>query len=109
MFLNIFGYSQDFKISNDTVVENTKDKYIDSLSITTNSDNKNKSETNSKLVESNVNDSIVKNKGFLEGIVNYKAKDYTSVNQKTKQIFLYNEAQIQYKDMDIQSGVIIID
>ena len=109
MFLNIFGYSQDFKISNDTVVENTKDKYIDSLSITINSDNKNKSETNSKLVESNVNDSIVKNKGFLEGIVNYKAKDYTSVNQKTKQIFLYNEAQIQYKDMDIQSGVIIID
>ena len=109
MFLNIFGYSQDFKILNDTVVENTKNKDIDSLSITLNSNNKNKSETNSELIESKVNDSIVKNKGFLEGIVNYKAKDYTSVNQKTKQIFLYNEAQIQYKDMDIQSGVIIID
>ncbi len=109
MLLNIFGYSQDFKILNDTVVENTKNKDIDSLSITLNSNNKNKSETNSELIESKVNDSIVKNKGFLEGIVNYKAKDYTSVNQKTKQIFLYNEAQIQYKDMDIQSGVIIID
>jgi hypothetical protein len=31
------------------------------------------------------------------------------VNQKTKQIFLYNEAQIKYQDMDIQSGVIVID
>ena len=32
-----------------------------------------------------------------------------SVNQKTKQIYLYNEAEVQYQDMDIKSGVIIID
>ncbi len=54
-------------------------------------------------------DSIAKPKGVLEGIVDYKAKDYTSVNQKTKQIFLNNEAEVQYQDMDIKSGVIIID
>ena len=54
-------------------------------------------------------DTIAKPKGVLEGIVDYKAKDYTSVNQKTKQIFLYNEAEVQYQDMDIKSGVIIID
>ena len=54
-------------------------------------------------------DSIAKPKGVLEGIVDYKAKDYTSVNQKTKQIFLYNEAEVQYQDMDIKSGIIIID
>ena len=54
-------------------------------------------------------DSIAKPKGVLEGIVDYKAKDYTSVNQKTKQIFLYNEAEVQYQDMEIKSGVIIID
>ena len=54
-------------------------------------------------------DSIAKPKGVLEGIVDYKAKDYTSVNQKTKLIFLYNEAEVQYQDMDIKSGVIIID
>ncbi|MGB0769256.1 MAG: putative LPS assembly protein LptD [Flavobacteriaceae bacterium] len=54
-------------------------------------------------------DSIAKPKGVLEGIVDYKAKDYTSVNQKTKQIYLYNEAEVQYQDMDIKSGVIIID
>ena len=55
------------------------------------------------------NDSITKSKGFLDGIINYKAKDITSVNQKKKQIYLYNEAQVQYQDMDIQSGVITID
>ncbi|MGB2197072.1 MAG: putative LPS assembly protein LptD [Flavobacteriaceae bacterium] len=54
-------------------------------------------------------DSIAKPKGVLEGIVDYKAKDYTSVNQKTRQIYLYNEAEVQYQDMDIKSGVIIID
>ncbi len=54
-------------------------------------------------------DSIVKPKGFLEGIVKYKAKDYTSVNQKTQKIYLYNEAEVQYQDMDIKSGVITID
>lgn len=55
------------------------------------------------------NDSITKPKGLLDGIINYKAKDITSVNQKKKQIYLYNEAQVQYQDMDIQSGVITID
>ena len=55
------------------------------------------------------NDSITKPKGLLDGIINYKAKDITSVNQRKKQIYLYNEAQVQYQDMDIQSGVITID
>ena len=59
--------------------------------------------------DSIVNDSLSKPKKLLEAIVTYKAKDYTSVNQKTEQIYLYNEAEIQYKDMDIKAGVIIID
>ena len=59
--------------------------------------------------DSIVNDSLVKPKKLLEATVTYKAKDYTSVNQKTQQIYLYNEAEIQYKDMDIKAGVIVID
>jgi lipopolysaccharide assembly outer membrane protein LptD (OstA) len=59
--------------------------------------------------DSIVSDSIPKKNSMLDGIVNYKAKDITSINPKTKQIYLYNEAQIQYQDMDIQSGVIVID
>ena len=59
--------------------------------------------------DSIVNDSLSKPKKLLEAIVTYKAKDYTSVNQKTQQIYLYNQAEIQYKDMDIKAGVIVID
>ena len=59
--------------------------------------------------DSIVNDSLSKPKKLLEAIVTYKAKDYTSVNQKTQQIYLYNQAEIQYKDMDIKAGIIIID
>ena len=59
--------------------------------------------------DSIVNDSLREPKKLLESIVTYKAKDYTSVNQKTQQIYLYNEAEIQYKDMDIKAGVIVID
>ena len=59
--------------------------------------------------DSITNDSLLKPKKLLEAIVTYKAKDYTSVNQKTQQIYLYNEAEIQYKDMDIKAGVIVID
>ena len=59
--------------------------------------------------DSIVSDSIPKKNSMLDGIVNYKAKDITSINPITKQIYLYNEAQIQYQDMDIQSGVIVID
>ena len=59
--------------------------------------------------DSIVNDSLTNQKNYLKAIVTYKAKDYTSVNQKTQQIYLYNEAEIQYKDMDIKAGVIVID
>ena len=42
--------------------------------------------------DSITNDSLQKPKGLLDGTITYKATDYTSINQKTKQIYLYNEA-----------------
>ena len=59
--------------------------------------------------DSIINDSLVKPKSFLEGIVDYKAKDITSIDVNKQQIYLYNQAEIQYNDMDIKAGVIIID
>ena len=38
--------------------------------------------------DSIVNDSLSKPKKLLEAIVTYKAKDYTSVNQKKQKIYL---------------------
>ena len=77
MLTNISLYAQEPLISENTINVNTKKPTTDSIA----------------------NDSISKTKGFLEAIVNYTAKDFTSVNQKTKQIYLYNEAQIKYQDM----------
>jgi lipopolysaccharide assembly outer membrane protein LptD (OstA) len=63
---------------------------------------------NTKTVDSTDNDSV-KKEGFLKDIVTYKAKDYVAVNQKKQQIRLFNEALVQYEDMEIKAGVIVID
>ncbi|MHA7844604.1 MAG: putative LPS assembly protein LptD [Winogradskyella sp.] len=63
---------------------------------------------NTKTVDSTENDSV-KKEGFLKDIVTYKAKDYVAVNQKKQQIRLFNEALVQYEDMEIKAGVIVID
>ena len=100
---NTYSPAQDLpKPSAEVPVSSTKpdEKILDPIP---------KNEPKTVQQDSITNDSIAKPKGFLEGIVNYKAKDFTYVNQKTQQIYLYNEAQVQYQDMDIQSGTIIID
>ena len=63
-----------------------------------------------------LNDSIVqdsikpkKKQGFLSSIVNYKATDYVTLDQRKGQTTLYNEAEVTYEDMNIKAGVIVID
>jgi lipopolysaccharide assembly outer membrane protein LptD (OstA) len=104
VFANTFGIAQDVRNLNSLAkpVSENVPQNIENDSITNR-------EVNSIETDSIINDSLLKPKSFLEGLINYKAKDYTSINQKTQQIYLYNEAEIQYKDMDIKAGVIIID
>src|SRR5690606_24253696 len=54
-------------------------------------------------------DSLKPKKGKLEGIISRKAKDKNITNVKTKISYLYNEARVQYLDMDLEAGIIIID
>ena len=62
-----------------------------------------------------VNDSIQKNdsinqpKNTLLGKITYEATDTTSISPKNKLIRLYNNAKITYQDMEITSGIIIVD
>ena len=63
---------------------------------------------NSVPVDSTEQDSV-KPEGFLKDIVTYTAKDYVAINQRKQQIRLYNEAKVLYEDMEITSGVIVID
>ncbi|MFP4846007.1 putative LPS assembly protein LptD [Winogradskyella sp. PE311] len=64
--------------------------------------------SNIKEVDSTEKDSVKKD-AFLTDIVTYKAKDYVAINQRKQQIRLYNEAKVDYGDMVITSGVIVID
>ncbi|MBF7092401.1 LPS-assembly protein LptD [Flavobacterium sp. ALJ2] len=54
-------------------------------------------------------DSIKPKKAFLDGKVKYKAKDYAKIDQKRKLITLYNEAELYYQDVELKSGIIVLD
>jgi LptD protein len=55
-------------------------------------------------------DSVKKNqKVFLDGIVKYKAQDYVKINQKKKLITLYNKAELYYTDVELKSGIIVMN
>lgn len=54
-------------------------------------------------------DSIKPTKTFLDGKVRYKAKDYAKIDQKKKIITLYNEAELYYKDVELKSGIIVLN
>jgi len=54
-------------------------------------------------------DSLKPKKGKLEDMISRTAKDFNTVNQKTKISRLYNQAKITYQDMVLEAGEIIID
>jgi lipopolysaccharide assembly outer membrane protein LptD (OstA) len=54
-------------------------------------------------------DSVKDKKPFLEGKIKRKAVDYERINQKKKQITLYNKAELYYQDIELKSGIIILD
>mgnify|MGYP001003578499 CR=1 FL=1 len=54
-------------------------------------------------------DTIVKKKPLLEGKIRRKAVDYEKIDQKKKQITLYNQAEVYYQDIELKAGIIVID
>ena len=54
-------------------------------------------------------DSIKPASNTLLGKITYEATDTTSINPNDKLIRLYNQAKITYQDMEITSGIIVVD
>ena len=54
-------------------------------------------------------DTVRPTKTFLDGKVKYRAKDYAKIDQKKKLITLYNEGELYYKDVELKSGIIVLD
>ena len=55
------------------------------------------------------NDSINQKDKLLLGKISYEATDTTAISPKDKLIRLYNNAKITYQDMEITSGIILVD
>lgn len=54
-------------------------------------------------------DSLPQKQPVLLDQVKYKSKDYVKISQRTKKIYLYNEAELYYQDTELKSGIIILD
>jgi lipopolysaccharide assembly outer membrane protein LptD (OstA) len=54
-------------------------------------------------------DTIAKKKQLLDGKIKYKSENYAKLNQKKKQIELYDKAEVYYKDIELKAGIIVID
>ncbi len=103
VFINMLSFAQDIPNKGKTINVSVKDStrvQTDSLNI---------SKTTEKQQDSIVSDSVPKKKDFLEHTVKYHAVDYTKFNQKERKLYLYNEATIDYGDMNIASGDITIN
>ncbi|TXG39630.1 putative LPS assembly protein LptD [Seonamhaeicola maritimus] len=104
VFINTFSFGQDIPkkgVTIDTAVKDTLIQDTEKINLET-------PEISEKSQDSTVTDSI-KPKELLENIVKYTATDYTRFNQKKQKLYLYNNAKIDYGDMNISAGSIIID
>lgn len=54
-------------------------------------------------------DTIKNKKVFLNGKVRYKASKYVKIDQKKKLITLHDQAELYYEDVELKSGVIVLD
>ena len=104
VFINTFGFAQELPkpsnpikpiVEKDTVTINVDSLLADHVVL--------------KETDSIIRDSVPPKNEYLADIVTYKAKDYVSFNRKEQKIFLYNEAEVHYQDMDITAGIIVID
>lgn len=103
VFISTLSFSQDIQTKGRTINRTIKDSLvtsIDSLVVT---------ETSEKTQDTIAKDSIKPKKDLLEHIVKYHASDYTRFSNKKQKLYLFNEARIDYGDMNITAGDITID
>ena len=102
----MFGFSQDIPVKKEIIQPEQPKR--ETITIRTDSILDSKIIPN-KEQDSTLNDSIKPKRELLSDLVNYKAKDYTSFKKKEQKLYLYNEAEIDYEDMNIKAGSITID
>ncbi|WP_346883846.1 putative LPS assembly protein LptD [uncultured Algibacter sp.] len=104
VFINTLSFAQDIPKKGKAIDRSKKETVIikpDSIASTI--------ESSEKTNDSTLQDSVPPKKELLENIVKYHATDYTKFSQKKQKLYLYNEAKIDYGDMNITAGDITID
>lgn len=54
-------------------------------------------------------DSLVPEQEVITAVVDYFGKDYVYINRRENKVYLYNEAFVNYQDMKIEAGIIVLD
>ncbi|KAA5821162.1 LPS-assembly protein LptD [Algibacter amylolyticus] len=103
VFINTLSFSQDIPEKGKSINRTVKDSLVPSV------DSLDVLNTSEKIQDTITKDSIKPKKDLLENIVKYHAKDYTTFSNKKQKLYLYNEAKIDYGDMNITAGSITID
>ncbi len=92
-------YSQEIKPKKKTVpTEKQTDKT-----------NKAIADTTKTITDTIKLDTVKPKKAFLDGIVKRTAKGYQKIDQKNKTLTLYDEAELYYKDIELKSGIIVLN
>lgn len=97
------SYSQELRNNKTNIPPKTQPQTKKTDSPTVNADD------SLKIATASVPDSLKPKKPLLESKITRKAKDYERFNQKTKQLTLYNEAEVYYQDIELKSGIIVLD
>ncbi|WP_055437091.1 putative LPS assembly protein LptD [Lacinutrix algicola] len=111
VFINTFSFAQ--VDGEDKSIEIPKEKEVESITPPT--------KVNDSIVipveelitvketDSTVTDSIKPKPALLQATVSSSATDYHAFNRKEQKMYLYNEAKVNYTDMEITAGTIVID
>ena len=54
-------------------------------------------------------DSISQKEPTLLDKVKYNAKEYVRINRKESKLYLYDQAELYYQDMELKAGIIVLD
>jgi len=106
LFINNYAYAQDLPTKGRSI--NADSTAIKSPKFNMPSSNSFEGPSTKEADTIRPKDSL-KLKETLTDVVKYKAKDYIKVNRREQQMYLYNNAEINYGDLNITAGKIIIN
>ena len=106
LFINNFSVAQELPSKGNVIVSDTPPQKPGALNMPKSSEFE---QLNTEVVDTIKPKDSILTKETLTDIVKYKAKEYIKINRRKQQMYLYDTAEINYGDLNIQAGKIIIN